>query len=94
MAVLLVFLSVCALQACTAHRGQKRVLALGLELKIGCEQLFECWESNVRPLEEQPVLITAETLHFRFNQNIFQMYRVLPTSQLLHMILINLCVKF
>lgn len=71
----------------------KECVASGTGVNNGCEQPFGCWESNVGPLEEQPVFITAETPHFRFNQNIFQKYKVLLTSQLLHTILINLCVK-
>lgn len=32
----------------------------GIGVTPGCEPLCRCWDSNLGPLEEQPVLLTAE----------------------------------
>jgi hypothetical protein len=43
------------------HGGQKRAAnPLELELENGCELPCGYWESNLSPLEEQPVLLAAE----------------------------------
>jgi hypothetical protein len=52
-----------------AHKGQKRALD-SLELKLWATTGY--WESNLGPLEEQPVLLTTEPplqqFHLIFNQ--------------------------
>jgi hypothetical protein len=45
-----------ALSACTPE-CQKRASD---SITDGCEPTCSCWELNSRPLEEQPVLFTAE----------------------------------
>ena len=44
------------LSACT-HACQKRASDL---ITDGCEPPCDCWELNSGPLEEQPMLLTAE----------------------------------
>jgi hypothetical protein len=33
--------------------------SLGTEIKVGCVLSHGCWELNLGPLEEQPVLLTV-----------------------------------
>jgi hypothetical protein len=39
---------------------QRAMDPLELELIGGCDQICGCWELNLDPLEEQPVLLTTE----------------------------------
>lgn len=52
---------VCASTVCNAFGGQRRMSdALGLELeKEGCEPPCRCCELKAGPLEDRPVLLTA-----------------------------------
>lgn len=60
MGVLLASMSVQHLSA-WCHGGQKRALySLELELTDGCELLGVCWELNLVPLKDQPLLLTSE----------------------------------
>jgi hypothetical protein len=36
------------------------VTAPGTGAVYGCRLLYGCWELNIRPLQDQPVLVTAE----------------------------------
>jgi hypothetical protein len=52
---------VCEPYACRAFRGQKGALdPLGTGVPDSCEQSCGCWELNLGPWEEQPVLSPAE----------------------------------
>jgi hypothetical protein len=42
------------------HGGQKRVRSLETGVTDGCQVPCGCWELNLRPLEEQTVLLTGE----------------------------------
>jgi hypothetical protein len=58
-----VCLSVCVLYACSASRIEKTALCPNRTgIRDGCEPPCRCWESNLGPLEEQPVLLTPEPL--------------------------------
>jgi hypothetical protein len=39
---------------------RRGVRTLGIGITDGCESLYECWELNLGPLEEQLVLLAAE----------------------------------
>ena len=58
----------CVLCGCSTHRGQKRAWDFFPPTETGvsdsCEPPCGCWELHMGPLEEQPVLLSAEpSLH-------------------------------
>jgi hypothetical protein len=64
--ILFYFMCMAILPTCSplyhrALRSQKRVSnSYGARVKDGCEPPCGCWESTSGPLEDQPVLSTAE----------------------------------
>lgn len=60
----MVYLDVCVCSICVTgdNRGQKRLLnSLETGDTDGCELPWGYWGLNLGPMEEQPVLITAES---------------------------------
>lgn len=52
---------VCKPPVCLASEEAKEgVRSLGTEITVSCELPFECWKFIPDPLEEQPMLLTAE----------------------------------
>lgn len=54
-------LHVCVLHACSAYWDQKGIRSLETGVTGGCELWCRGWESNPGLLEEQPVLLAAES---------------------------------
>jgi hypothetical protein len=52
---------VCVVYVSSAYGDQKRKLeAPETGVTCGCELPYGCWELNLGPLQEQPVLLTME----------------------------------
>ena len=60
-------LYVCLCTTCMseAKEASKFIRSLGTRITDGCELPYGCWELNLGPLEEQPVLLTTVTLSLK-----------------------------
>lgn len=68
-------MSVCRVCARCLWRLEKGVGAPGTEVTDGCKLPCRCWVSNPGPLEQQPVLVNAESyLQFTMHQNFTEFF--------------------
>ena len=78
MDVLSVCVSVCHVYPWYPQKLKEKVRSSGTGVKDGCEPPCRCWESNLGPLEEQTLFITAD-LSFYPREYVFSLF--LPTKQ-------------